>query len=88
MASRYQPLGDYLAALPPETTRITLTLAEMEAILGDPLPRHASTAVWWSNTARLQRARAWMGARWFVTVRSFRVAEPAITFERASDATR
>ena len=82
---KYQPLADYLAALPPELTRITLPLRQIEVVLGEPLPRQASTAVWWSNTPRLQHARAWMGAGWYVTARSLRSTPATITFERGAD---
>ena len=50
MPSRYQPLAAYLAGLPPETTRVTLSFPEIEAILGEPLPPSAAIVRWWSNT--------------------------------------
>ncbi len=42
----YQPLADYLAAQPPETVRITLTLPEVEAVVGSALPASAWTQMW------------------------------------------
>ena len=82
MPIHYQPLGDYLAAQPPEAVQVTLTLPQIEALLGEPLPRAASTAQWWSNTPRFRHAAAWLRAGWSVTARSFRLAEPTITFAR------
>ena len=82
---KYRPLADYLAVLPAETTAVTLTLAAIEAILGRPLPRQAWAATWRANTPRYGHALAWMRAGWYVTARSFRAAEPAITFARDAD---
>ena len=50
MSARYQSLGDYLAALPPETASITLTFPELEAILGEPLPPAAGVVARWTNS--------------------------------------
>jgi len=64
MPSRYQPLAEYLAALPPETAAVTLTLAEIAQIVGHPLPVGASTHAWWGNHPASARARAWLAAGW------------------------
>jgi hypothetical protein len=69
---KYHPLAAYLAGLPPETPRVTLTMAQIEAVRGGPLPRGA---------------RAWLGAPWRVAARSLRTAEPAITVAREADST-
>ena len=84
MATDYGPLAAYLAAQPPETTSITLTLPEIEDILGEALPRQAGTAMWWSNTPQFRHARVWMGAGWFVTARSMRTTPATITFARGT----
>ena len=83
MVSRYQPLADYLTALSPETTQVALSFSEIEGLLGEPLPRQAATAMWWSNTPRFRHAVAWMRAGWYVTARSMRTLPVTITFERA-----
>ena len=68
MATKYQPLVDYIAA---ETEgAVTLSFAEIEAILGRPLPetmqieaahwRHSRTALGWGLHARGWTAR-WIG---------------------------
>ena len=87
MPSRYQPLADYLAGLPPEMTRVTLPLARIEQLLGEPLPRTSRSPHWWANTPRFGHARAWMGVGWYVTGRLLWSTPRTVTFERASDTT-
>jgi hypothetical protein len=81
MPSRYQPLADYLVGQPARTVQVTLTLAEIEALLGVPLPPSAWRADWWSNTPTL-RYNPWLSVGWRVTGRSFRLAVPTVTFTR------
>jgi len=64
MLSRYQPLADFLAAQPPETDSVMLTLAEVAQIVGQPLPPGASTRGWWGNQPASAQARAWLAAGW------------------------
>ena len=84
MPSRYQPLADYLAALPPETTTVTLPYAEVERIVRRPLPPSAWLTDWWSHPRQAAMWRS-VGWRW----RSVGRVEgwPAVTFERAPDST-
>ena len=59
---KYQPLVDYLAPLSAGTTSVSLTLAEIEALVGAPLPRTVATRIWWHNSRphwRLVRAAGW-----------------------------
>jgi hypothetical protein len=60
--SKYYPLFQYLKRQPGE--RVSLTFAQIEAVLGQPLPRSARRSkAFWSNRARggLQ-ADAWLEA--------------------------
>ena len=86
MPSRYQPLADYLAALPADTAEVTLTFPEIEALLGASLPRTALQPMFWTNARGLNwtaQARAWQGAGWRAAGLR-RVAKPwAVTFVRA-----
>ena len=50
-AEDYRPLADYLAAQPAATTTVTLTLAEIEALLGKRLPLSARSHGWWRRQA-------------------------------------
>ncbi len=59
---KYQPLSDYLRSR--DRSVVTLSFAEIEAILQDKLPASArSNPVWWSNRSRgAVQAKAWMEA--------------------------
>ena len=59
---KYRPLFDYLSGN--RSDEITLTLSEIEALLGDALPASArTTRGWWSNRDRGSlQAAAWMDA--------------------------
>jgi len=82
---KYDPLRAYLAAQAGDT--VTLTVAEIETILGTSLPASAWNGVFWANAAHgwdaSSQARAWLDAGWRVTGRNFRIAYPAVTFSRA-----
>jgi hypothetical protein len=76
----YGRLGAYLRARPePE---ITLTLAEIEALLQRPLPRSArSDRSWWRNRRiGAPQARAWLEAGW--RVRAFDRRAAVVRFVR------
>ena len=79
----YQPLAAYLAALPSETTRVTLTFAEIEAILGEPLPAGASIVSWWTNAPGRGSVRPWRQVGWRAVQLRLRQTPPAVTFVRA-----
>lgn len=65
MAGKYDPLRAYLVTMPGE--EVCYTFAEVEAIIGAPLPptalRHTA---WWANSCRFDhpQARAWMAGGW------------------------
>ena len=84
MPSRYQPLADFLAAQPPETDSVTLTLAELAQILGQPLPPSASTRAWWGNHPSSRRAPAWLAVGWRTQPPRARQLPVRITFVRAA----
>lgn len=63
--SKYYPLFEYLRRQP-DTVPLELSFAEVEAILGYPLPPTASlTRAWWANSKTTQ-GRAWQEAGWLV----------------------
>jgi len=63
-SSKYEPLGSYLRSRP--SSELPMTFAEVEGILGFPLPPSArSHATWWSNnTGTHVGVRAWRDAGW------------------------
>ena len=65
-ASKYQPLLDTLRQS--DRLQVTLTFAEIEALLGEPLPPSArSKRGWWSNRSKgALQATAWMSAGYLV----------------------
>ena len=83
MPSPYQPLGDYLAALPPETASVTLSFPAIEAILGEPLPASAGKTSWWSNTPTTGSTRPWRRAGWRAVQIHVRQTPATVTFVRA-----
>jgi DNA-binding XRE family transcriptional regulator len=64
--SKYQPLMTYLQRS--NDTEVTLTLAEIELLIGEALPASAhSKRAWWSNRSKgALQAKAWMGAGYLV----------------------
>lgn len=54
---KYDPLTDYLARCRGE--RVMVTLAEIEALNGTPLPATARSAQFWGNYARAWPAPVW-----------------------------
>jgi hypothetical protein len=87
--SKYAPLTDYLLAQSDE--QVILSLAEIEAILGVPLPKNALSRNWWANRQREAQSRAWLTAGRRVTAFYRWPGGPhrwAVTFTRtANDST-
>ena len=85
--SKYAPLTAYLAALPADEVR--LALAEIETIIGAPLPVSARGSAFWTNRpTRLFMAQPWVQAGWRVVRTEVYGMAPAVTFARVvSDST-
>jgi hypothetical protein len=86
MRAKYQPLAACLAALPADVTRITLSLHQIEVLLGAPLPPSARSRAFWTNARSAWggtvQARAWRQAGWRVVTFDYRAA--TVTFTRAA----
>ncbi len=83
MTSKYDRLADHLAAIGESV--ITLTFAEVEAIVGSPLPATARhDKYWWVTTALTRYAtphiRAWWQAGYAADRPDF--AAETVTFRR------
>jgi len=76
----YDGLVAFLDAQPPETRRLTLDFAQIEALVGAPLSRSAFTSGYWhaGRTSVLTRELAVCG--WAVA--AFDRYAGAVTFER------
>jgi DNA-binding XRE family transcriptional regulator len=68
---KYQPLFEYLRQQP-NTNLLELGFAEVEEMLGRPLPPSAQTTrAWWANNTRTAQGRAWDEANWLVDTVDF-----------------
>ncbi len=66
-SQRYAPLLKYLSARAQDEQVLELSFAQLEEILGAPLPPSARThRAWWANAKANARAAGWMGAGWKV----------------------
>ncbi len=79
-SSKYQPLFDYLRQC--DRQEVTLTFAEIERIVGQPLPSSArSRKAWWSNRKQGGvQARAWIDADFLAEVVD--LAAEQVTFRK------
>ena len=61
---KYAPLGRYLQALPASRSSVTLSFANVERIIGTPLPPSATEHhhQWWANQSHGSRAPHWDAA--------------------------
>jgi hypothetical protein len=77
-------LAAFLVGQPPRTMTVTLTLAEIEQVIGWPLPAAASTQTWWwgKQDRRRPQPRPWVTAGWQVVRVAMRTVPPAVTFAR------
>ena len=82
----FLPLREYLAEQPGD--ELTLTFAEIESLLGAPLPDGAWLRAWWTNASGAPQARAWLLTGWRVHWVRRSGTEAAVTFTRAADARR
>ena len=80
MSSTYQPLADHLAAQ--VSPAVILTLDEIAALIGGPLPPAAQEAAWWTNAPDAEQAQAWLGVGWRVRMMTQSRRAWAIIFER------
>ena len=70
---------------PQEAQRVTLTMQEMEKIIGDSLPASAYRySAWWGNSATMEHpySRAWTDAGYYTTEVSRTICDAKIVFEK------
>lgn len=75
--SKYTPLSERLAGHPGDEWRASF--AEIEEVLGFPLPKAARTRAWWASTADRPHSRAWTSRGWRAEMDQ---AAGAVTFRR------
>jgi hypothetical protein len=81
---QYHPLRDYLAAQ--EHDEVTLTFADLDALLSEPLPAAVWQRAWWTNRNTQAQAQAWLGVGWWVRWVRRSETSAAVTFVRQSSA--
>ena len=84
MPAYYHRLAEYLATLPGVTPRVTLTFAELQTLLGRPLPASAWGRSWWMTRARATAAGSWPVTGWRVAAVSVSGGREAVTFVRTA----
>jgi hypothetical protein len=86
MPRKYEPLELYLRAIPAHTRNVTLSFAEIERILGAPLPASAlSHRPWWGNqrdSKTRPQAHAWLSAGFVVDTVSQTQGSASVRFKR------
>jgi uncharacterized membrane protein len=82
---KYDPLRDYLAALPEDAGELTMSFGDIEELVGQ-LPRSArSHQAWWANTDDTRvEAQAWRAAGWHVVLAD-QTAEQVVFARRITD---
>ena len=83
-SDRAARLAAYLAAQRAETAAVTLSFAELERLLGGPLPASAWGPNWWMKRRRDPR---WRLAGWRPGSPRRVEGRLAVTFERVADST-
>ena len=84
MASKYGALADYLRRQ--SGPRLTMSFAEIEALIGTPLPASSRTwSAWWGNdrspdSRHSQAKRGWLAADW--EVERFDPIRQTVTFRK------
>ena len=63
---KYIRLAAHLASQPADIDKLSLSLPEIEEIVGEALPSNARFPSWWRNDDRKMHSRAWLTAGWKV----------------------
>lgn len=78
---KYIRLAAYFADQPASVDRLVLSVSDIEAVVGEPLPTNARFPSWWRNDHRKMHSRAWLSAGWEAT--QMRAQDQTIEFVRA-----
>lgn len=63
---RYIRLAAWLADQPAEIEQLSVSLGDIESLLGAALPFNSRYPSWWRNDMRRMHSRAWLTAGWQV----------------------
>lgn len=79
----YIRLAAFFAAQPSSLECLVMRLGEIEEVMGERLPPHASFPFWWSNDPSKVHSRAWSSPGWKVA--EMDAPSRRVTFVRATD---
>lgn len=86
MQGKYEPLELFLRAVPSSTSEVTLSFADIERIIGAPLPASAkSHRPWWGNQKHSKtrpQAHAWLSAGFLVDMANQGSSYASVRFKR------
>jgi hypothetical protein len=77
---KYIRLAAFLAGQPRTVDRLTMSLKDVEEVVGAALPANARFPSWWRNDDRKMHSRAWMTAGW--QVEEMNAHEERVVFSR------
>ena len=63
---RYIRLAAFFAGQAPDVNEVSLSVPEIEGLVGQPLPGNARFPSWWRNDEHKMHSRAWLTAGWKV----------------------
>jgi hypothetical protein len=63
---RYIRLAAWLADQPADVEQLSVSLGDIESLLGAELPFNSRFPSWWRNDTRRMHSRAWLTAGWQV----------------------
>ena len=75
--AKYAALAAFLTQQPLDVRAVTLTLTEIEQLIGAPLPLQGHAGSWWVNSSANRHPQAWLGVGWRVQRTDFRQVPPA-----------
>ena len=80
---KYIRLAAHLAGQPAHVRRLTMTIPEIETLIGAQLPSNSRFPSWWRNDERKMHSRAWLAAGWEVA--EVTGPEPTVAFVRGTE---
>jgi len=83
-SGKYAPLTQLLLDQPADSLELPMAFADIERVLGTPLPPCVRRNFkWWSNTRQLRQGQSWLSAGW--AVRRLDLANERIVFVREGE---
>ncbi len=82
-AGKYAPLCSFLTSAPVDQTEVTMSLKQVELVLGFLLPPTArKNTAWWANDQTHSQAKAWLAAGFNTKVTATNLRKRIVSFKR------